>query len=40
MMATFAHDPPTRAAYDNPIPKTRHGTPEEIADAAVLLQLR
>ncbi|ANL51020.1 3-oxoacyl-(acyl-carrier-protein) reductase 4 (plasmid) [Rhizobium phaseoli] len=36
-MAKFAHDRPTRAAYNYLIPMTRYGTPEEIADAAVFL---
>jgi 3-oxoacyl-[acyl-carrier protein] reductase len=36
-MAKFAHDQPTRAAYNYLIPMTRYGTPEEIADAAVFL---
>jgi len=36
-MAKFAHDAPTRAAYNYLIPMTRYGTPEEIADAAVFL---
>lgn len=36
-MAKFAHDVPTRAAYNYLIPMTRYGTPEEIADAAVFL---
>jgi NAD(P)-dependent dehydrogenase (short-subunit alcohol dehydrogenase family) len=36
-MAKFAHDEPTRAAYNYLIPMTRYGTPEEIADAAVFL---
>ncbi|MEP9352260.1 3-oxoacyl-ACP reductase family protein [Xanthobacter sp. KR7-65] len=36
-MAKFAHDGPTRAAYNYLIPMTRYGTPEEIADAAVFL---
>lgn len=36
-MAKFAHDGPTRAAYNYLIPMTRYGTPEEVADAAVFL---
>jgi 3-oxoacyl-[acyl-carrier protein] reductase len=36
-MAKFAHDGPTRAAYNYLIPMTRYGTPEEIADATVFL---
>ncbi|MGU3495419.1 SDR family NAD(P)-dependent oxidoreductase [Xanthobacteraceae bacterium A53D] len=36
-MAKFAHDQPTRAAYNYLIPMTRYGTPEEIGDAAVFL---
>lgn len=36
-MAKFAHDGPTRAAYNYLIPMTRYGTPDEIADAAVFL---
>ena len=36
-MAKFAHDKPTRAAYNYLIPMTRYGTPEEVADAAVFL---
>jgi NAD(P)-dependent dehydrogenase (short-subunit alcohol dehydrogenase family) len=36
-MARFAHDEPTRAAYDYLVPLRRYGTPEEIAAAAVFL---
>ena len=36
-MAKFAHDAATRSAYNYLIPMSRYGTPEEIADAAVLL---